>query len=303
MSNMTANEKSRSTKDPPDPHVSRSELLGEALDLYIQKIKRENNESRSWIGQPNNLISVVAIVLSLVSLGYALLKDHYDGIDKNFQSLSTAVADLTKLDSDVLTATLTDPQRLATLGLVINNRRIALLAEADRLIGDLRDRAPVAQLAVLGPAYVQVNEYMKAIKYFSMTAERASSPTLQSEAWRSMALAYEYMGSDYDQNVRDAFARAAQIFPNPKDIGSIILVATIYDQWAQFEAARANYADGLSRFADARRFATKLPCPAPRSDFIAKLGHEVTQALASYHANDPDQAAEVVTLASTNACS
>jgi hypothetical protein len=174
-------------------------MLGEALDLYIQKIKRENNESRSWIRQPNNLISVVAIVLSLVSLGYALLKDHYDGIDKNLQSLSTAVADLTKLDSDVLTATLTDPQRLAALGLVINNRRIALLAEADRLIGDLRDRAPVAQLAVLGPAYVQVNEYMKAIKYFSMTAERASSPTLQSEAWRSMALAYEYMGSDYDQ--------------------------------------------------------------------------------------------------------
>jgi hypothetical protein len=111
------------------------------------------------------------------------------------------------------------------------------------------------------------------------------------------------MGSDYDQNVSDAFARAAQIFPNPKDIGSIILLATIYDQWAQFEAARANYADALSRFADARRFATKLPCPTPRSDFIAKLGHEVTQALASYHADDPNQAAEVVTLASTNACS
>jgi hypothetical protein len=301
MSNVTANEKSRSTEE--DSHVSRSRLMGEALDLYIQKINRENKESRSWIRQPNNLISVVAIVLSLASLGWTLWKDHYDGIDKNLQSLSTAVADLTKLDSDVLTATMTDPQRVAALGLVINNRRVALLAEADRLIGDLGDRAPVAQLAVLGPAYAQVNEYTKAIKYFSITAERASSLTLRSEAWRSMALAYEYMGSDYDRNVRDAFARAAQVSPDPKEIGSIAVVTKIYDQWAQFEAGRGNYADALSRFADARRFAMKLPCPTPRSDFIANLGHDVTQAFAAYHVNDSNQATEVVTLASTNACS
>ena len=303
MSNVTMNEKSESTEVPQDPHVSRSRLLGEALDLYIQKIKRENEESRSWIKQPNNLISVVAIVLSLLSLGYALLKDHYDGIDKNLQSLSTTVADLTKLDSDVLTATLTDPQRLTALSLVINNRRVALLSEADRLISDLGERAPVAQLAVLGPACVQINEYTKAIKYFSITAERASSPILRSEAWRSMALAYEFMGSDYKRNVRDAFARAAQVFPDPKDIGSIVLVTTIYGQWAQFEAAHANFADALSRFADARRFAMKLPCPTPRNDFIANLAHEVTQAFAAYHAGHANQAAEVVTLESTDTCS
>ena len=98
----------RRADDPRGPHVGRSALLGQALSLYIQKIKRENKESRSWKWQPNNPISVVAIVLSLVSLGYGLLKDHYDGIDNNFQSLSTVVTDLTKLDSDILTATLTD---------------------------------------------------------------------------------------------------------------------------------------------------------------------------------------------------
>jgi hypothetical protein len=192
---------------------------------------------------------------------------------------------------------------LTTLGRVVNNRRIALLAEADRLIGDLGKRVPVAQLAVLGPAYVQVNEYKKAIEYFSMTASRSLSPTLQSEAWRSMAVAYGYMGPTYDKDVRDAFTRAAQVFPDPQDIGSIILVSTIYEQWAQFEASGANYADALSRFADARRFATKLPCPAPRNDFFARLGPEVTLAFAGYHPEDPKKDAEIKTLSSANGCS
>ena len=172
---MTEDKRSESDQYSTTSRTSRSELLGEALGLYVQKTRSENEESRSWIRQPNNFISAVAIVLSLVSLGYGLLKDHFDGIDKNLQYLSTVVEDLTKLDSDILTAKLNDPQGLAAFGIVLNNRRVALLAEADRLITDLGNRVPVAQLAVLGPEYVQLEEYTKAIQYFSLTAERASS--------------------------------------------------------------------------------------------------------------------------------
>ncbi len=303
MSDPPENQKSAGSDDSLDQRAGRSELLGRALGLYIEKIKRENQESRSWIRQPNNLISVVAIVLSLMSLGYGFLKDYYDGIDKNLQSLSTVVTDLTKLDSDILTATLTDPQRFRQFGLVLNNRRLALLTEADRLVDELGGRVPVAQLAVLGPEYQQVNDYTTAIKYFPMTAERTSSPTVRSEVWRSEALVYQAMGPDHDRDARDAFAKAAQVFPDPRDVGSIAVVATIYDQWAQFEASRANYADALSRFAEARRFAAMLPCPTPRSEFIAELGQEATRAFSTYNAKDPGEAAKVVTLESANGCS
>jgi tetratricopeptide (TPR) repeat protein len=301
-STVSDGEKSKAAEQPREPRPIRTALLSEALGLYIHKIKREDEESRSWIRQPNNFISVVAIVLSLASLGYGLLKDYDDGIDKNLQSLSTAVVDLTKLDSDVLTPTFTDPQRLQALGLALNNRRIALLAEADRLIADLGNRVPIAQLAVLGPEYVQVNDYATAIKYFTMTAERASSPTLKAQARRSMAIAYEYMGPDYYRNVREAFGKALELFPDPKDVGSTMLVATIYEQWAQFEAGRANYTEALARFADARRFAMKLPCPSPRADFIAKFSQEVSQALAAYHGNVSNKTEAVATLTSAQAC-
>ncbi len=77
---------------------------------------------------------------------------------------------------------------MSDYGRVINNRRLALLTEADRLTDDLGGDAPPAQLAVLGAAFAQNLDYAKAEKYFSKTTD-AKNPIPQRVAGlRSLAI-------------------------------------------------------------------------------------------------------------------
>jgi tetratricopeptide (TPR) repeat protein len=294
------------TRSEQREDASREKLVDAALNLYIQKIERENAEGKTWIRQPNNLISVVAIVLSFLSVAYGLRKDYYDGIDKDLQSLSANVSDLTKLDSDMLTAAATDPARTTNLELVLNNRRVALLAEADRLINHLGDRAPRAQLAVLGPAYVQVNDYQKAEKYFELLTKPPSSPTMQLEAWRSLAITFSLKGPEFSEKARAAFRNATQIFSNPEDVGSLALIMNVYEQWAQFEIGVSNFSLALQRLRDARLAADRLPCPTMRPAAVARLDGEVQQAITSFRNLDPEGASsaklELTTNSNVNVC-
>lgn len=266
----------------------RSQLVDAALNLYVGKLQRENAESRTWIKQPNNLISVVAIVISLLSVAYGFRRDYYDSIDKDLQALSNAVSDLSKIDSDMLTASNTDPKRLGSLGLVLNNRRFALLSEADRLIGRLGKRAPHAQLAILGTQYIQVNEYEKATKYFLLLTDQSETPFVRAEGWRSLAVAYE--GNEPHDKVRDAFQNAAQLLQDPKDVISLTTVIIIYEQWAGFELGVSNFRAALSYLESALQFATRLPCPTMRPAAVARINGAIQQAATTFKNKDPENA-------------
>ena len=270
----------------------RSLLIDDALRLYIEKSQRENAENKSWIRQPNNFISAVAIVISLSSVAYGLVKDHYDGIDKNLQSLSAAVSDLTKIDTDTLAAmaTNTDPKVLGNIGLFLNNRRIALLVEADRLIAQLGKRAPRAQLAVLGPEYVQIQDYATATKYFLLLTDPSEAPMLRLEAWRSLAATYVIEGQDFYDRARDAFRNAAEVFPKPTDVGSLTIVIEVYEQWAQFELSALNFKMALQQFENARQLAVQLPCPTMRPGNVARIDGEIQQTIMQFQNKDPDGA-------------
>jgi hypothetical protein len=286
---------------------ARSQLIDDALRLYIGKSQRENTEDKSWIRQPNNFISAVAIVISLLSVAYGFIKDYYDGIDKNLQSLSAAVSDLTKIDTDTLAAatTNTDPAALSNIELVLNNRRIALLAEADRLIAQLGKRAPRTQLAVLGPAYVQVNDYATATKYFLLLTDPSEAPTLRLEAWRSLAATYIIEGRDYYDKARDAFRNAAGVFPKPTDVGSLMLAMNVYEQWAQFELVTSNFQSALQQFENARQLGAQLPCPTLRPSNLTRINGELQQTIMQFQSRDPDgakQAMPSLAAASDNAC-
>jgi tetratricopeptide (TPR) repeat protein len=268
-----------------------NQLFDAALHLYIAKLERENAETKGWIEQPNNLISVVAIVISLMSVAYGFVKDYYDGIDKDLQSLSTTVSDLTKLDSDMLTASLSDASRLSDLQLILNNRRISLLAEADRLIASLGPRAPRVQLAILGPEYYQIGDFAKATKYFLLLTDRSEPPAMRFDAWRSLAVTYIGEGRDFYPKAEEAFQNAVQIFSDPKDINSLTLVVGAYEQWAQFELSISKYQVALDQFQRARNFAAQLPCPTLRPQTVARIVGEIQQATATFQSKDPKNAA------------
>lgn len=263
-------------------------LTHTALRLFIEKTQHDLNEGRSWIRQPNNLISLVAIVLSLLSIGYQLIKDYYDGVDKNLASLSQIVSDLTKMDGDA--ATVNNAQLSQNLAIALTNRRMALLTEADRLIKNLGSRAPADQLAILGPEYVSINDYQTALTYFRKLLEPPSTPTERLSAWRSIALVYADEGPPEWAMARAAFARAAAILPDPHDVGSINLELTVHENWAQFESSADNYQSAFLQFLDARLLANRFPCIPEREPALRRLDQEASTAIVVLRASAPDVA-------------
>ena len=59
---------------PENGDHKNDELIHQALRLFIAKTLRENADQRSWIKQPNNFISAVAIVLSLLGIAYQIYR-------------------------------------------------------------------------------------------------------------------------------------------------------------------------------------------------------------------------------------
>jgi tetratricopeptide (TPR) repeat protein len=261
-----------------------------ALHLYIQKTTRENAEGRSWIRQPNNFISAAAFVISILGAGYQMTKDHWDTTDKDLASLSVIVSDLTKLDSEVLTAAATNPRVADNLGIYFANRRVALLEEADRLIDSLGKKAPHAQLAVLAPEYSQVGDYDKALTYFRLLTQPPASTMERLSAWRSIALVYFSEGpAAYDEG-RNAFRQAAAVLPDPKDIGSINLLVLLHEQWAQFEEAAQQYAAAVQHLDEARKLVNRFPCMPEQATAAARLDGEGRQAIDELRRHDAAQA-------------
>ena len=50
-------------------------LINQALRFFVKKVRRDLEGERSWIRQPNNLISLVAIVISITGVVYGFYKD------------------------------------------------------------------------------------------------------------------------------------------------------------------------------------------------------------------------------------
>lgn len=269
-----------------DAKAQKDDLIPEALRLFIDKTRRENLETRSWIRQPNNLISVVAIVLSLLSVAYQIYRDWSDAINSDLASLSKIVSDVTQLDSQLLAATtITDNLQTA-----INNRRVVLLAEADRLINKLGDRVPKAQLAVLGPEYADINDFTTAIKYLQVLTSPTSPRTEQLEAWRSIGILKYEEGPAALDGARKAFDQAAKVWPDPRDVGSITLELSVYEQWGNLELGLQSYPEAFQHLLNARLLVNRLPCTSGGGAIATRIDAQGQGALEYLRKNDPEKA-------------
>jgi hypothetical protein len=83
---------------PENKDIENKELTHQALRLFVEKTRRENAETRSWIKQPNNFISAVAIILLLMGIAYQIYRDWSDGVNQDLASLSKTASYLTELD-------------------------------------------------------------------------------------------------------------------------------------------------------------------------------------------------------------
>lgn len=271
---------------PENKEIGNNELTHQALSLFVEKMRRENAETRSWIRQPNNFISAVAIVLSLMGIAYQIYRDWTDGVNQDLASLSKTASDLTQLDYQTATATnLSDDYRV-----FVNNRRTVLVAEASRLIKALGNKVPPAQLAAIAPEYAQIGDSSTALKYLQLLTQPSSSPAERLSGWRSIAVLYADEGPDKFEDARNAFAEAANVYTDPKDFGPIGLELTVREQWATFESAAQNYVAEFQNINEARLLLNRYPCMPGREAVVARVDAEGQRALDHLLKSDPAKA-------------
>jgi tetratricopeptide (TPR) repeat protein len=271
---------------PENGDHKNDELIHQALRLFIAKTLRENADQRSWIKQPNNFISAVAIVLSLLGIAYQIYRDRSDSISQDLASVSQIASDLTQLDYQEATAV----NPTAQYETLVNNRRVVLLAEAGRLINGLNDRVPATQLAVLATEYADIQDFSTALNDLKPLTQASTPPVERLEAWRSIATIYSEEGPDEFAGARNAFAEAANVFPDPKEFSQVGLELTLYEQWANFESETQNYPAAFQHFDYARLLLNKFPCVPGRNLAAPNLETEDQEAIEQLRQTDPVKA-------------
>ena len=152
--------------------------------------------------------------------------------------------------------------QIADYARVFGNRRVALLAEADRLINSLGIRAPTSQLAVLAAAYAQNADYEKAERYFRMVVEGTSPAVMQIAGWKSLGILYFNRGPAYYGKARDAFESGERISPNSQDLGYINSLLSLYQARAEFELSSPEPQIFLETTIKVRTLIASVPWPA-----------------------------------------
>lgn len=258
-------------------------ISNELLDAYLRKSLAEM-VSKAWLSEPNNLISAVAIVISIFGVIYGFLKDRKDMTDRDLAALTAIINDVTKLDTDVYTATLqahsdSTPLQLQNYLTTIGNRKEALLAEADRLTISLGEKIPSSQLAVLGASYFQVGQFEKAKMCFGAITGAKSSNRQRINGWRSIATTNYIQGPTFYKDAQMAYANAALVDPNAADQMSVQDNIRVLREWGQFEISTQAVHAGVLHLLAARQIVKRLPCQKGYVAFAAKADEELLQSI------------------------
>lgn len=251
-------------------------LIRDALHLYTDKTRKELSERKSWVRQPNNLISVVAIVLSLLSIFYQMRKDHNDSVAKATQSLLAAISSLSDLEREVALANANGTG--GAIARYAQNKRFVLLAQASQLIAQLGSNTPTAQLYILGSPYEELQDFDNAIKYLRYMTLPSMPKIHQLGGWRSIGNDYFLQGPTSWENGRDAFRRAAHIFDPPRNDGEIFTTVEVYEQWAAAELRYQNYAMAAQETLEVGHLAVRLSCTPGRTNAMSWVA-ETTRAI------------------------
>jgi tetratricopeptide (TPR) repeat protein len=260
-------------------------LVNAALEAYL---KSEPGKPDTWIRHPNNLISVVAIVLSILGVVYGFYKDWKDSIDRNLQALTTITTDLAKLDTEYFLAAgqsarenRQEQDRLLEIG------RWALLAQADRLTAELGERVPSGQSAVLGVAFQQMGQLDKAVEYLEKITTPPNSTVVRMIGWRSIGLINTKGGPDFHQAAREAFYKAIHVVPELKDYGPVHASLEVYEQWSGFELGLKNYREAIRILVQGKEQVRRSACQANEPEILAWFDNLIQSELETVKAGDP----------------
>lgn len=195
-----------------------------SLDDILSRLKDVENAStvhrrpRPWFRTSSNLISLFAVAVSVAIFVTTFLSGSKETQFQKLQQFGQVIDQISALGGKEVDVYRMDlpPAIRAGAFMMIANRRVALLNQADRLLADVGDdQVSKLDLALLAPAYLSIGRQKDAEKYYLALAHAKEEPLLvQVMGWRSLIALYSHFGREHLGDAREAAEQGLALIKN-----------------------------------------------------------------------------------------
>lgn len=240
-------------------------------------------KQRRWFHAPSNVLSLVAVVVTIVLFVVTLVMGAAEDRARKQQEIAQLVDQISALQTeevDLYSAAVPMNVRSGAL-MSIANRRHTLINQAESLLADVEDELSKLDLALLATTYVSAGLVKPAERRFLDLANAEEERlAMRVMSWRSLVGIYG-LREDRLQDAEDAARAGLELARTDEDdIALRTELVLIPLALANTLTASRRYDDALQQLVAAERDAWKLQCGSSRQELLAVVQSEIAGMLA-----------------------
>jgi tetratricopeptide (TPR) repeat protein len=236
--------------------------------------------SKPWLKDwltPSNLISLIALVVSLITAAYTLPIQYNQDIRAKEEQLRQIIINLLDLDKELQESILPikDPIKQFNAGSLLNSKRQVYLNTAEIIASQIPDNVTASQYIILASQRFRDANYQLAKDYF----EKAIDVSKKAPKTRASILNQHYalrnLATFYYQNQplrsfeegKNYFSEAIRLLESGNDDTSLYVLGETYEIWGIANLYNNFKEDGYSDLEKAKKYYLSLPIsynPSPQ---------------------------------------
>lgn len=282
---MSNNENAATTRGDSDNRSNR--WAEHVLDRLAQVERDLAKHSMPWFRTPSNIISIVAVVVSVSIFSITYWSGKQETQFQKLQQIGQLIDQITALtnqETDLHRSNLMHSERVRAY-MAIGNRRTALLNQLDRLLADVDvDSVSKLDLAVLSEAYYNVGRYNEAEAHLENFAKDEGNLLVQRVAmWRSLIGLYGYLGPEHVEDAKRAAEQGLALAESEKSNMALQIESIFIPYSLAFNLSMARrYDEAFNQLLEAERNAWAMPCLTNRQGFLTMVDTEILKILNHY---------------------
>ena len=267
------------------------EASGSPNDDILARLKhvehRIREQNRPWYRIPSNLISVLAVGVTVAIFATSYVSSQVETQFQRAQQFSQVLEEISALASEEIEIYRIDmpPITRTNASLMISNRRAALISKADRLLKNVKDNEiSKFDLLLLTPAYMSIGRYVDAEEILkNFASDKTAQPVLKAMAWRSLITLYSNLGPERIDDAKEAAKQGLKLIADEdNNILTQTMSVTIHTWLASYLMIVRSYEDALRNLLAAERDAWTMPCTPNRLELLKLVKTELAKVLSYY---------------------
>ena len=281
-----------SNNENSDHHTGDGENRdNRSMERVLERLGQVEQElakySRPWLRTPSNIISIIAVVVSISIFSITYLSGKKETQFQKLQQISQIIdqiSALTRKEAELYRTSQTHFERVGK-STAIANSRMALINQVDRLLSDVdKNSVSRSDLALLSSAYASVGRYKLAKKYLLNLAKEEGEPLAwRVMAWRSIVGLYGYLGFEHVEDAKKAAKQGLKLIGSEHNdiilkVESILIPYTLAFNLIMLR----RYDEAFDQLLEAERNAWTMPCLPNRQGFLTMVNAEISKILLHY---------------------